>query len=157
MGPSKLAFDHELDDEDLAEQVSAMAQTLYRRAFWVVGTAVAGLGAVSAIMFYLWRDWKLGYGVHPHFYEAPMAALVGGAIGLGLSMPFGYWFRMQAGLMLVQIKMEKNTRRATEQAAETAEQMKQIAHAGMTGEWSALTDSLDKLSTIGPAGDKEGW
>jgi hypothetical protein len=141
-------LDSETDAEVLAHEVNKLSQTLWARAFWLVVTTTGGLAMVFGVMFYLWRDWKLGYGVHPPFYEAAIAAAVGAFMGAGMSLPFGYWFRAQAGLMLVQLKMEENTRRAREEAAETARSVRNIAHAGMTGEWSALADSLDAIPSV---------
>ena len=135
-----------------ALRVRALADTLHHRAFWFVGTAVGGLAAVSGVVFWLWRDWKLGYNVHPALYEPFLAALVGGVIGLGLSMPFGYWFRIQAGLVMVQLRVEENTRQATEEAARTTQTIQALS-AGMSGEWPTATapaagDSSTRLSPL---------
>jgi|GEM_PF-3591210 len=144
-------LDNLTDAEVLAHEVSKLSQTLWARAFWLVFTTTTGLSMVFGVMFWLWRDWKLGFGLHPELWEGAVAAAVGAFIGAGLSLPFGYWFRAQAGLMLVQLKMEENTRRAREEAAETARSVRNIAHAGMTGEWSALADSLDNIAAVGAA------
>ncbi len=133
-----------------ALRVRELADTLHKRAFWFVATAVGGLAAVCGVVFWLWRDWKLGYNVHPALYEPFLAALIGGLIGLGLSMPFGYWFRIQAGLVLVQLRVEENTRQATEEAARTTQTIQALS-AGMSGEWptaSAPGDSSTRLTPL---------
>lgn len=127
-------WDDSVDAEAL--RVRQLADLLHQRAFWFVGTAVSGFASVAGILFWLWRDWKLGYGVHPALYEPFLAALVGGVIALGLSMPFGYWFRIQAGLVLVQLRVEENTRKATEEAQRTTQTIQALS-AGMSGEWPA--------------------
>jgi hypothetical protein len=143
-------WDDTVDAE--AVRVRQLADTLHRRAFWFVGTAVGGLAAVSGIIFWLWRDWKLGYNIHPALYEPVLAAFVGGVIGLGLSMPFGYWFRIQAGLVMVQLRVEENTRMANEEAARTTQTIQALS-AGMSGEWPTATvpaagDSSTRLSPL---------
>ncbi len=130
------------DPEQLAEQqatiesVRAQATRLYEMARTFVITAVFGLGGTSGVIFYLWRDWKLGYRVHPGWWEAFAAALVGGLIGFGLSMPFARWFQVQAGLVRVQLRMEENTRQASEEAAKTAQNIRDLGDAISSGDWS---------------------
>ncbi|HCP46400.1 MAG TPA: hypothetical protein DIU15_10175 [Deltaproteobacteria bacterium] len=114
--------------ERLARKLAPMAKTF-------VATAVLGLAGSAGVIFYLWRDWKLGYGVHPPIWEALTAAIVGGAVGLGLSLPFAFWFLLQAGIARVQLRLEENTRIAGERATETALSIQSIADAGMTGEF----------------------
>jgi len=114
--------------ERLARRLTPMAKTF-------VATAVLGLAGSSGLIFYLWRDWKLGYGVHPPAWEAFAAAAVGGGIGLGLSLPFAMWFLLQAGIARVQLRLEENTRIAGERATETALSIQSIADASMTGEF----------------------
>ena len=117
------------------QAVRAQAQQLHEMARTFVITAASGLGGVSGVIFYLWRDWKLGYRVHPEWWEGFAAALVGGLIGFGLSMPFGRWFQVQAGLVQVQLRMEENTRSASESSAKTALRIRDLADATKTGEW----------------------
>jgi hypothetical protein len=135
-----------------ALRVRELADTLHKRSFWFVGTAVGGLAAVSGVVFWLWRDWKLGYNVHPELFEPFVAALVGGLIALGLSMPFGYWFRIQAGLVLVQLRVEENTRQATEEAARTTQTIQALS-AGMSGEWPAAVSPSDSSHQLNPVKD----
>ena len=120
------------------EYVRAQAVRLHDMARTFVITAVFGLGGTAGVIFYLWRDWRLGYRVHPGWWEAFAAALVGGLIGFGLSMPFGRWFQVQAGLVQVQLRMEENTRAASEEAAKTSQNIRELADATLTGEWRAL-------------------
>ncbi len=119
------------------EAVRAQAQQLFDMARTFVITAAFGLGGASGVVFYLWRDWKLGYRVHPAWFEPFAAALLGGLIGFGLSMPFARWFQVQAGLVQVQLRMEENTRAASETAEKTAQNIRDLADATMTGEWPA--------------------
>ncbi|MBJ93230.1 MAG: hypothetical protein CMP23_02010 [Rickettsiales bacterium] len=128
----------EPDVERSIDAVRAQAQQLYEMARTFVVTAVCGFGGASGVIFYLWRDWKLGYRVHPEWYEPFVAALVGSLIGFGLSMPFARWFQVQAGLVQVQLRMEENTRAASETAERTAQNIRDLADATMTGEWSAI-------------------
>jgi len=118
------------------EAVRAQAQQLFAMARTFVITAAFGLGGSSGVVFYLWRDWKLGYRVHPAWFEPFAAALIGGLIGFGLSMPFARWFQVQAGLVQVQLRMEENTRAASETAEKTAQNIRDLADATMTGDWS---------------------
>ncbi len=143
-------WDDSVDAEAL--RVRELADTLHKRAFWMVGTAVGGLAAVFGVVFWLWRDWKLGYNVHPELYEPFVAAFIGGLIGLGLSMPFGYWFRIQAGLVLVQLRVEENTRKATETATMTHHSIQALADAGMSGEWR-LGGPNDTTAQLHPVDD----
>lgn len=144
-------WDDSVDAEAL--RVRELADTLHSRSFYFVATAVSGLAGVSGIVFWLWRDWKLGYNVHPALYEPFVAALIGGLIGLGLSMPFGYWFRIQAGLVLVQLRVEENTRQANEEAARTTQTIQALS-AGMSGEWPTATQPGDSSTKLSPL--KEG-
>lgn len=125
------------EDEGSIEEVRAQAQQLFDMARTFVITAAFGLGGASGVVFYLWRDWKLGYRVHPAWFEPLLAAILGGLIGFGLSMPFARWFQVQAGLAKVQLRMEENTRTANETAAKTAQNIRDLADATMTGEWPA--------------------
>lgn len=125
------------EDGDSIEKVRAQAQQLFDMARTFVITAAFGLGGTSGVVFYLWRDWKLGYRVHPAWFEPFLAALLGGLIGFGLSMPFARWFQVQAGLAKVQLRMEANSRTANETAAKTAQNIRDLADATMTGEWPA--------------------
>ena len=143
-------WDESVDAEAL--RVRELADTLHSRAFWFVATAVFGLSGVSGVIFWLWRDWKLGYNVHPAAYEPVVAALIGGLIGLGLSMPFGYWFRIQAGLVLVQLRVEENTRKATEEAARTTQTIQALS-ASMSGEWPTATQPNDSSTQLSPLRD----
>ena len=118
------------------EAVRAQAQQLFAMARTFVITAAFGLGGASGVVFYLWRDWKLGYRVHPAWFEPFAAALIGGLIGFGLSMPFARWFQVQAGLVQVQLRMEENTRAASETAEKTAQNIRDLADATLTGDWS---------------------
>jgi len=129
-----------LEDNGI-EAVRAQAQQLFAMARTFVITAAFGLGGASGVVFYLWRDWKLGYRVHPAWFEPFAAALIGGLIGFGLSMPFARWFQVQAGLVQVQLRMEENTRAASETAEKTAQNIRDLADATMTGEWP--TSELD--------------
>ncbi len=143
--PFELETEKTIEDE--TEGVRQQARELYSRSSKAfVGTAVAGLSSVFAVVFYLWRDWKLGYNTHPEWWEALLAGLTGGLIGLGLSTPFAQWFRLQASLVHVQLRMEENTRRTGEQAAATAQSIKEIADAGRTGEWRASELNMPIIS-----------
>lgn len=143
-------WDDSVDAEAL--RVRELADTLHDRAFYFVATAVCGLAGVSGVIFWLWRDWKLGYNVHPALYEPFVAALIGGLIGLGLSLPFGYWFRIQAGLVLVQLRVEENTRQANEEAARTTQTIQALS-AGMSGEWPTATQANDSSTKLSPLKD----
>ena len=127
------------DDQDAVassiEAVRVQAQQLYDMARTFVITAAFGLGGASGVVFYLWRDWKLGYRVHPSWFEPFAAVLVGGLIGFGLSMPFARWFQVQARLVQVQLRMEENTRSASEAATKTSQNIRALADARMTGDW----------------------
>jgi len=123
--------------------VRAQAQRLHAMAQTFVVTAAFGLGGTSGIVFYLWRDWKLGYRVHPEWWEPFAAALVGGLLGFGLSMPFARWFQVQAALVQVQLRMEENTRQASKQAARTAQNIRDLATATATGEWKGIEFNPD--------------
>ena len=111
------------------------ASALHTGAMVFVGTASLGLSGVFGVLFFLWRDWKLGYNVHPPLWEPLVASLVGGLIGLGLAVPFVIWFRLQANLVHVQLSMEEHTRRASTTAQETVRSIQELADAGMSGEW----------------------
>lgn len=124
------------EQQDNIEAVRSQARRLHDMARTFVITAASGLGGASGVIFYLWRDWKLGYRVHPEWWEALAAALLGGLIGFGLSMPFGRWFQVQAGLAQVQLRMEENTRQASEEAAKTAQNIRDLADATMSGDWT---------------------
>jgi hypothetical protein len=147
-------FARDADVETEAEVVRAMARDLYRRAYWLTVTAVLGLGGVFGVMFYLWRDWKLGYNVNPAWFEGPAAGLVGALIGLGLSLPFAHWLRIQAGLVNVQLRMEESMRRTGQHAAETARTMREFADTGLSGEWRARDLGTDTTRRIRPPDDE---
>ncbi|MCP4867209.1 MAG: hypothetical protein GY898_00640 [Proteobacteria bacterium] len=145
--------EQELNGEDLESsmyKMHAQASSLHTGATIFVWTAMLGLGGVFAVMFYLWRDWKLGWNVHPAMWEPLAAAFVGVAIGLGTSMPFAIWLRLQANLVHVQLSMERNTRQTSTQAESTARSIRELADAGMSGEWRVGMGSSDRLEVLGP-------
>ena len=113
----------------------AQASALHKGALVFVGTATCGLAGVFALMYWLVRDWKLGYNVHPALWEPVAAGLMGFTIGLGLAVPFVIWFRLQANLVHVQLSMEEHTRRASFTAEATVQGIQALADAGMSGEW----------------------
>jgi hypothetical protein len=138
------------------DRMNSQASALHAGATVFVWTAMLGLGGVFSIMFYLWRDWKLGWNVHPALWEPVVAAGVGIAIGLGLSLPFALWLRLQANLVQVQLSMERNTRRTSTRTEETARSMRALADAGMSGEWrvdGVVSDRPGRLDLIGPGDD----
>lgn len=118
------------------------ASTLHTGAMVFVGTSMLGLGGVFGVFFFLWRDWKLGYNVHPPLWEPLLAGLAGGLIGLGLAVPFVIWFRLQANLVHVQLSMEEHTRRASSTAEATVHSIQALADAGMSGEWKPAERSF---------------
>lgn len=134
------------------------AYALHTGAMVFVGTAMLGLAGVFGVFFFLWRDWKLGYNVHPPLWEPLLAALAGGVIGLGLAVPFVIWFRLQANLVHVQLSMEEHTRRASTTAEATVRSIQELADAGMSGEWNLAERSfvsgeqpvLDPANVIDP-------
>lgn len=139
------------DMEASIYKMHAQASSLHAGATIFVWTAMLGLGGVFAVMFYLWRDWKLGWNVHPAMWEPVAAGLVGVAIGLGTSMPFAIWLRLQANLVHVQLSMERNTRKSSTEAESTARSIRELADAGMSGEWRvAGLGTTDRLEAIGP-------
>jgi hypothetical protein len=111
------------------------ASSLHKGAMVFVGTAMLGLGGALGVFFFLWRDWKLGYNVHPPLWEPLLAGMAGGLVGLGLAVPFVIWFRLQANLVHVQLSMEEHTRRASFTAEATVQGIQALADAGMSGEW----------------------
>ncbi len=128
------------------------AAALHKGAMLFVWTAMIGQGAVFATMFWLWRDWKLGWNVHPAWWEPVVAGGVGVAIGLGLSIPFVQWFRLQADLAHVQVAMEEHARQSVDKAEETARSIRELTDAGMSGEWSVASMS-ERTTNIGPTVD----
>lgn len=140
-------WDENVDADAL--RVRQGADRLYKRAYWFVVTAMAGLGTASSVIFWLWRDWKLGYNVHPAAWEPVLVFILGSITALGLAMPFSYWFRIQAGLVLVQLRVEENTRKATETAAMTHHSIQALADAGMSGEWR-LAGPNDTTAQLNP-------
>jgi len=146
--------EHEAKDFEASYfKMHAQASSLHTGSTIFVWTAMLGLGGVFAVMFYLWRDWKLGWNVHPGLWEPALAAIVGGIIGLGTSMPFAIWLRLQANLVHVQLSMERNTRHSSTRAEETARSMRELADAGMSGEWRVGSNTTDRLAAIGPLAD----
>ncbi len=142
-------------DEDVdadAMRARAGAARLYKRAYWFVVTAMVGLGSASSIVFWLWRDWKLGYNVHPAPWEPFVVFFLGGVTAMGLALPFAHWFRIQAGLVLVQLRVEENTRKATETATMTHHSIQALADAGMSGEWR-LGGPNDTTAQLHPVDD----
>lgn len=111
------------------------AAALHKGAMAFVVTAMLGLGGVFAVIFWLWADWKDGYSVHPPLWEPAVAGLLGLVIGLGLSIPFVIWFRLQANLVCVQLSMEEHTRLASSHSEATVHTIRALADAGISGEW----------------------
>ncbi len=139
-------------DQELEQStylVRQQASALYKSAVSFVWTAMLGLGGVAAVVFYLLRDWKLGYKLHPAFWEPLVAGAVGVVIGLGLSIPFVIWFRLQATLVHVQLSMEESGRMAHQTAKQTALSIRELADAGMSGEWR-LEPVADRTESLGP-------
>lgn len=151
--------------EQLDKSVHVLLQraaALHKGAMVFTWTAMLGQGAVFATMFWLWRDWKLGWNVHPDWWEPVVAGAVGVAIGLGLSIPFVLWFRLQADLAQVTVSMEEHARAQVHRAEETARSIRELADAGMSGEWgiSTVTERTAALArtvddTLGPTSDDE--
>lgn len=117
------------------EKVRSQAQRLYEMAWAFVATAVFGLGGFFAVIYYPVRTYQLGWDKYAPLWEVASAAFVGGVIGFGLSLPFCRFFQVQAGLVQVQLRMEENTRSASEGAARTAQNIRALTDATLTGEW----------------------
>ncbi len=141
------------DFESSYDHMQAQASALHAGAKLFVLTAMFGLAGVLSVMFYLWRDWKLGWNVHPAWWEPVVAGVVGLLIGLGLSLPFAAWFRLQANLTHVQLAMERHTRKSSHKAEETARSIRELADAGMSGEWRIANATSGRLDVIGPVDD----
>lgn len=121
-------------------KVRAQARHLHEMAWAFVATAVFGLGGFFAVVYYPVRTYQLGWDKYAPLWEVAAAAFVGGALGFGLSLPFCRFFQVQAGLVQVQLRMEENTRAASEEAAKTSENIRALTDATLTGEWRPVPE-----------------
>ena len=138
----------ELSDPEDSVRVHRLANGLRRAAALLVASCVFGLGTASGVTCYFLLTLARPLS-GCQTWEALAAGAGGMLLGLGISMPFFRLFRLQAELAEMDVRSEGHAIEAKARAAQTARSIKEIAEAGMSGEWRIST--IEGLAdNIGP-------
>jgi len=124
----------EISDPEESARVYRLANGLRRAAALLVVSCVVGLGTASGVACYFLLTLARPLS-GCQTWEALVAAGGGMLLGFGVSMPFFLLFRLQADLAEMDVRSEGHAIEAKARAAQTARSIKEIAEAGMSGEW----------------------